>query len=211
MFPRGAVLAEPAIASPLSRLKVGTGPIARPVGQPPPQPGKPPKQSPTPGRRLKRVDVARPRSIARRPDTQRGGVGTASVEFALVAPLLLLLVLGMCQFGITLNQYLTLTNAVRSGARQLSIDRGAPTPWTDTNNQIYASAPNLTQASLTITMSVNGTACASDATCKAALLAAGATGAPAAVTASYPCSLAFFGYNFASVCTLTSHTTERVE
>jgi hypothetical protein len=121
------------------------------------------------------------------------------------------LVLGMCQFGITLNQYLTLTNAVRSGSRQLSIDRGAATPWTDTINQIYASAPNLTQASLTITMSVNGTACTSDATCKAALLAAGATGAPAAVTASYPCSLAFFGSNFASVCTLTSQTTERVE
>jgi Flp pilus assembly protein TadG len=147
----------------------------------------------------------------RRPDAERDGRGTASIEFALVAPLLLLLVLGMCQFGITLNQYLTLTNAVRSGSRQLSIDRGAATPWTDTINQIYASAPNLTQASLTITMSVNGTACTSDATCKAALLAAGATGAPAAVTASYPCSLAFFGSNFASVCTLTSQTTERVE
>jgi Flp pilus assembly protein TadG len=161
--------------------------------------------------RLRRAKEAPSRSIARRREAERDGGGTASVEFALVAPLLLLLVLGMCQFGITLNQYLTLTNAVRSGARQLSIDRGAPTPWTDTTNQIYASAPNLTPASLTITMSVNGTGCATDAACKTALLAAGATGAPAAVTASYPCSLAFFGYNFASVCTLTSQTTERVE
>jgi Flp pilus assembly protein TadG len=151
------------------------------------------------------------RSIARRPDAEQDGAGTASIEFALVAPMLFLLVLGMCQFGITLNQYLTLTNAVRSGSRQLSIDRGAPTPWTDTVNQIYASAPNLIQGSLTIAMSVNGTACTTDATCKAALTAAGATGVPETVTASYPCSLAFFGYNFASVCTLSSQTTDRVE
>jgi len=137
--------------------------------------------------------------------------GVASVEFALVAPVLFLLVLGMCQFGITLNQYITLTNAVRSGARQLSISRGGTTPWTDTLNQIYWSAPNLTSGSLTISVSVNGTACASDAACKSALTAVGATGAPAVVTASYPCTLAFFGYNFASVCNLSAQTTERIE
>jgi Flp pilus assembly protein TadG len=145
--------------------------------------------------------------IARGHDARRRRGGTAAVEFALVVPLLLLLVLGMCQFGITLNQYLTLTNAVRSGARQLSMSRGDATPWTDTINQVYGSAPNLTQASLTITTSVNGTACGTDAACKAAL----AVGLPTTVTASYPCSLAFFGYNFAAVCTLSSQTTERVE
>src|ERR1700737_2465580 len=53
--------------------------------------------------------------IARRRGVVRARAGTAAVEFALVAPMLLLLVLGMCQFGLTLNQYLTLTNAVRSG------------------------------------------------------------------------------------------------
>jgi Flp pilus assembly protein TadG len=133
--------------------------------------------------------------------------GTASIEFALIAPMLLLLVLGMCQFGITLNQYLTLTYAVSSGARQLSMSRGDATPRTDTINLIYSSAPNLTEASFTITTSVNGTACTTDTTCKAAL----AAGVPTTVTASYPCSLAFFGYNFASVCTLSSQTTDRVE
>lgn len=116
------------------------------------------------------------RTIARRRNPGREQAGTAAVEFALVAPALLLLVLGMCQFGITLNQYLTLTNAVRSGARQLSISRGSATPRTDTVNQIYNSAPNLTQASLTITTSVNGTACATDTACQTALGAAGPTG-----------------------------------
>jgi len=147
--------------------------------------------------------------ITRRCDRDKNRAGTAAVEFALVAPMLLLLVLGMCQFGLTMNQYLTLTNAVRSGARQLSMSRnGDNTPRTDTINLIYASAPNLTPGSLTITTSINGTACTTDAACKTALVAAGP---PATVTASYPCSLAFFGYNFASGCTLSSQTTERVE
>jgi len=145
--------------------------------------------------------------IARRRDRQRARAGTAAVEFALVAPMLLFLVLGMCQFGITMNQYLTLTNAVRSGARQLSMGRGDATPRTDAINLIYASAPNLTPGSFAITTSVNGTACGTDAACVTALTA----GLPTTVAASYPCSLAFFGYNFASVCTLASQTTERVE
>jgi Flp pilus assembly protein TadG len=140
-------------------------------------------------------------------DVERQRTGTAAVEFALVAPMLLLLVLGMCQFGITLNQYLTLTNAVRSGARQLSMSRGDATPHTDTINQIYGSAPNLTQASFTISLLINGTPCTTDAGCVTAL----AAGLPATVTASYPCSLAFFGDNFAPICTLSSQTTERVE
>jgi Flp pilus assembly protein TadG len=162
-------------------------------------------------RHMMRVGAPRSRLIGRRPKFATARTGTAAVEFALVAPVLLMLVLGMCQFGITLNQYLTLTNAVRSGARVLSVSRGSATPFTDTTNQIYGSAPNLTQGSLTITMAVNGTACSTDAGCNTALLAAGAAGAPAAVTASYPCSLAFFGYNFAPICTLSSKTTERVE
>ncbi len=153
-------------------------------------------------------------TASRAPRTRRdaaGRDGVASVEFALVAPVLLFLVLGMCQFGITLNQYLTLTNAVCAGARQLAISRGSSTPWTDTINQIYNAAPNLSPGSLTITVSVNGTVCGSDAACKSALAPAGNISMPATVTASYPCSLAFFGYNFASVCNLTSQTTGRVE
>lgn len=89
----------------------------------------------------------------------------------------------------------------------LAISRGDATPWTDTVNQIYGSAPNLTKASLTITLSVNGTACATDAACTAAL----AVGVPATVQASYPCSLVVEAINFAPSCTLTANTTERVE
>lgn len=43
------------------------------------------------------------------------------VEFALIVPLLLFLVAGIIQFGLIFNAYVTLTNAVREGAREGSI------------------------------------------------------------------------------------------
>ena len=84
--------------------------------------------------------------------------GTAAIEFAFIAPALMLLALGTVQFGLTLNNYISLTDAVRTGSRQLAVSRGGSTPYTDTVNQIYRSAPNLTRATLTIAVSVNGTA-----------------------------------------------------
>ena len=39
-------------------------------------------------------------------------------EFALVMPILLFLLLGIIQFGIVFNNYVTLTDAVRAGARK---------------------------------------------------------------------------------------------
>jgi hypothetical protein len=51
------------------------------------------------------------------PDRQKG---TALVEFAIVAPLMLFLLLGVAEFGHALNQYNTLTKAVRDGARYVA-------------------------------------------------------------------------------------------
>ncbi len=50
------------------------------------------------------------------------------VEFAIVLPLLLLLVTGIIQFGLMFNKYITLTDAVRSGARTLALGRGLSNP-----------------------------------------------------------------------------------
>jgi Flp pilus assembly protein TadG len=49
--------------------------------------------------------------------------GQAMVEFAIVVPILLVLVLGIIQFGIVFNHHLTLTDAVRAGARQAAVSR----------------------------------------------------------------------------------------
>ena len=52
------------------------------------------------------------------------------VEFALVLPILLLLVMGIIQFGIVFNNYVTLTDGVRAGARQAAVSRTLPDPVT---------------------------------------------------------------------------------
>ena len=54
----------------------------------------------------------------------RDTAGTSAIEFAFIAPLLMLLALGTVQFGLTLNNYIRLTEAVRTGARQLAVSRG---------------------------------------------------------------------------------------
>lgn len=43
--------------------------------------------------------------------------GQAMVEFAVILPILLLLVMGIIEFGLIFNAYLTIQNASREGAR----------------------------------------------------------------------------------------------
>ncbi len=135
--------------------------------------------------------------------------GVSSIEFALIAPILMTLAIGLAQFGLVLNSYVELTEAVRDGARQFALSRGTSTPYSGTVSVINAAAVNLTVASLTITTSINGTACSTDSTCQTALTSA--TGSPATVNATYPCSLVVYGINFAPGCTLSSSTTEMIE
>lgn len=136
--------------------------------------------------------------------------GAVLVEFSLLAPVLLLLVLGIAQFGLTLNQYIMLWNGVGLGATQFAISGGASsTPYSTTVNLIESAAPSLDSADLTITLSVNGTACTSDAACQSALQTN--AGNPAEVSATYPCSLTVMGIDFFPNCTLTAQITELVQ
>lgn len=52
----------------------------------------------------------------------RGERGQALVEFALVTPLLLILLLGMVEFGRAWNTYQTVTDAAREGARVAAVN-----------------------------------------------------------------------------------------
>jgi Flp pilus assembly protein TadG len=49
--------------------------------------------------------------------------GQTMVEFAIVLPVLCLLLFGVIQFGILFNNYVTLTDAVRAGARKAAVSR----------------------------------------------------------------------------------------
>lgn len=65
-------------------------------------------------RRAARVRRLLPRSLHGRSGADRGA---AAVEFALLLPLMLLIVLGIIDFGRMLNAQQTLTNAAREGSR----------------------------------------------------------------------------------------------
>ena len=62
--------------------------------------------------------------------------GQSLLEFALALPILLLIVTGIATFGIALNTYLTLTNAVAQGGQFLSVSRGQTLdPCADTDRK----------------------------------------------------------------------------
>jgi TadE-like protein len=146
----------------------------------------------------------------------RGERGQALVEFALVIPVLMLILLGILKFGILYNNYLQLTDAVRSGARQMSIERGQGDPCGDAAGALIASA-NL-GSGLKVKITDANPADSADIYTFAAPSGPGvgtcppiASGDAVTVAATYPCDLNFMGINFFSGCAISSSATERVE
>ena len=66
--------------------------------------------------------------------------GAVAVEFALVFPILVMLVFGIIAFGIVLSQQVTLGNAVRDGARfgTVGLFSAGPTPPNQTCRDVIA-------------------------------------------------------------------------
>ena len=54
--------------------------------------------------------------------------GQALVEFALVLPILLMVATAITSFGLVFYHYITIEDAVRTGARELSLGRGSTAP-----------------------------------------------------------------------------------
>lgn len=86
---------------------------------------------------------------ARQAARDQSGVG--AVEFALILPVLLTIIVGGFVFGTAFNNYVVITNAAQAGTFQLTVSRGTSTPLTGTTNAVYAAAPGLTQNQMTIT------------------------------------------------------------
>lgn len=144
--------------------------------------------SPLPHARRAPLLAALPKPAARlsksrrapRPNRQHG---IAAIEFALLAPPLLVIVLGIAQFGWLLGNYVMVTNAASSAARYFAAQRGTSTPYSSTKTQVNSSASYLKTGNLSITTYVNGTQCTSDSDCATAL--ASAASDPATVTVTY--------------------------
>ncbi|MGH4122555.1 MAG: TadE/TadG family type IV pilus assembly protein [Clostridium sp.] len=76
----------------------------------------------------------------------RNEKGQSLVEFAILLPLLLLLLMGILEFGIMLNSYLTIHNSAREGAR-LGIVSGSNIEIKELINNI---SPNLDSENLIV-------------------------------------------------------------
>jgi Flp pilus assembly protein TadG len=89
----------------------------------------------------------------RRIHALRSEQGQTAVEFALIAPLLIVLLLGVVQFGIAFNNYLTITDAARVGARKAIVLRFSGGSINDVEDAVRAAAPGLDSGKLKIDVS----------------------------------------------------------
>jgi len=117
------------------------------------------------------------------------------VEFAVIVPILLVVLLGIMQLGVVYNNWVALTDAARAGARKGAVCRSgcSPNATTATTNAVKNSASDLNQSKLSVTVTSSWT-----------------QGSDVTVSASYPWSVNIMGVVVASG-TMTAKTTERVE
>lgn len=140
--------------------------------------------------------------------------GGSAAEFALVLPVLALLLFAIIQFGIAFNNYIVLSSGVAAGARQLAISRGSATAYTDTVSAINSAAPTLTsfsapRAGQSVALRVAGTTCTA-ANQASACANAFTAGGSAQVIATYPCNVDVLWIKFGP-CTLSSSATEFIQ
>jgi Flp pilus assembly protein TadG len=123
----------------------------------------------------------------------RNDRGQTLTEFALVLPILALLLFGVIQFGIAFNNYITLTDAVRAGARKGAVGRHLQNPQAAVHQSVRNAATDLKSSDLQISISSSWT-----------------QGTDVTVTATYPYNINLLGVVVKSG-RLSSSTTERVE
>lgn len=153
----------------------------------------------------------------------RGDRGNALVEFAIVFPLLIILVMGIFSFGQAYGIYQTLTNAASAGAQALAIARGETTdPCITASGPVFNLGHYLNQANIKFTITetpqtgqtgttytlANGIANPSCATYANDLV----QNDNITVKLTYPVQVTIFGVNFVpSGSVVTSQTWEVVQ
>jgi Flp pilus assembly pilin Flp len=122
--------------------------------------------------------------------------GQTMVEFTLVLPVLLVVLFGIIQFGITFSNYVALTDAVRAGARTAAVSRSSTDPVGDTQARVKGASGDLDPSKVKVPPPVtpSGWVHGEDVT----------------VSATYPWSISLLGIVVASG-DLSSSTTERIE
>jgi len=121
--------------------------------------------------------------------------GVATVEFAMLLPVLLLILVGIAQFSWLISNFILVTHAAGVGAHQLASERGFSKPYSDTVSSVTSALGPL-NTDITISTSVNGVPCSSDNACQTALgtmTNAPAAGSTVTVSLAYAFSPLFSG------------------
>ena len=123
--------------------------------------------------------------------------GQAVVEFAVILPVLLLILFAILQFGVVFNNYIQVTAAAREGARKASVSRSLGTASAESAATTAAknAAPGLNQSNITVSFPNSPSF---------------AQGSDVSVQVTYPYSISIIGLVVASG-NLSSTTTMRVE
>jgi len=107
------------------------------------------RQKSTPGRNHSRFKLCSPQELFRTILNEERGA--ALVEFALVLPVLILLIFGIYSFGRGYNAKVELTGAVREGARAVALSTPA-NAVSAANSAVTAAAPGLTAGSIAVSV-----------------------------------------------------------
>jgi Flp pilus assembly protein TadG len=132
-------------------------------------------------------------NVSRRKIELRSERGQSITEFALALPILALLLFAVIQFGIAFNNYVTLTDATRAGARKAAVSGKDPNPANTCVAAIRGSAKDMNQSDL-------------QPNCTSTWQ----PGSDVTVTATYPYKISLLGL-VVKTGRLSSTTTERVE
>lgn len=124
--------------------------------------------------------------------------GQTLVEFALVAPLLIVLLLGIFQGGVAFNHYLVVTDAARAGSREAIVARISGVSVATIQQTAKNASTDLDASKLSVSVSDP-----TDPTLQTA-------GSTVTVTVSYPYSINLLGWVVSSG-NLTSSMTDRLE
>lgn len=79
--------------------------------------------------------------------------GAVAVEFALLAPVLVMLLLGIMEFGRAYNVQVSLSSAAREGVRVMAINNNPAAARTAVKNAAPQLQPGLTDANITVSPS----------------------------------------------------------
>lgn len=86
--------------------------------------------------------------------------GAAAVEFALILPVLILLILGLVEFSRLFNIQISLTNSAREGARTMAVQNDLDIA----RSAAIAAAPSINPAISTAQVSINPADCSAGGT-----------------------------------------------